>query len=178
MRVGYVLIPILGTLAVGLSSHVKPSVYGSDEQKTNSAKLPRLTAFYSEVRNLVHSYYPKATSHLLKDKIHFEDNTRIFIVHLPDMGGEWQDPVEERGPKKRGILCEMGLRPGEYGGAAAVPQTFDRHYFKVLLMAPHSKKHDCFLYVHLYYPPNVSPKFLKEFQDLINDFEKHLEVEK
>jgi len=53
---------------------------------------PALKRFYSELRTLFRKHYPKATSHLLKDKIHFEHDTRVFIVHEPLKTGEWQDP--------------------------------------------------------------------------------------
>lgn len=44
-------------------------------------QIPALTRFYSELQTLFRKHYPKATSHLLKDKIHFEHDTRVFIVH-------------------------------------------------------------------------------------------------
>ena len=174
MRRGYALLPLLGVLGAMIVTN--PVSNGQEDREAHSPKLPALKRLYSEVRRLARDYYPKVTSHVLKHKIHFEHDTRIFIVHIPDMGGDWQDPSEERGPNKAGILCDMELRPGDYGGTAPLPATFDRHYYKVLVIAPYSKKYDCYLYAHLYYPANavVSPKFLKQFQDLINDFEKHL----
>jgi len=136
---------------------------------------PALERFYSELRTLFRKHYPKATSHLLKDKIHFEHDTRVFIVHEAYKTGEWQDPWEERGPKPGGILCDITLQKGQYQGAAVAPQTFDKRYFKVLLMAPYSSKRDVHLYVHLSYPGNVSTDFLKEFTDLVNGFEKYVD---
>src|SRR6185436_9507143 len=116
-------------------------------------------------------YYPKATSHLLKEKMHFEHDTRIFIVHEPTKTGEWQDPWETRGPKPGGILCEIERREGKYEGAAVVPQTFDKRYFRVLVMAPYSNKHNAHLYIHLSYPGNVKDDFLKQFTELANGWE-------
>ena len=117
----------------------------------------------------------KATSHLLKDQIHFEHDTRVFLVHEPLKTGDWQDPRETRGPKPGGILCEITLQKGEYRGAAVVPQTFDKRYFKVLVMASYSPKRDVHIYVHLSYPGNVSTDFLKEFADLVNGFETYVD---
>ncbi len=136
---------------------------------------PVLKRFYSELRTLFRKHYPKATSHLLKDKIHVEHDTRFFIVHEAYKTGEWQDPWEERGPKLGGILCDITLQKGQYQGAAVAPQTFDKRYFTVLLMAPYSPKRDVHLYVHLSYPGNVSSDFLKEFTDLVNGFEKYVD---
>ncbi len=56
-----------------------------------------------------------------------------------------------------------------------VPQTFDNRYFRLLLMAPYSRQSDAHLYVHLAYPGNVSPDFLKEFTGLVNEFERYLD---
>src|SRR3989304_3930820 len=44
---------------------------------------PALERFYSELRNLFRKHYPKATSHLLQDQIHFEHDTHVFLVHEP-----------------------------------------------------------------------------------------------
>lgn len=149
-----------------------PSARAADNEPLQSPALKRL---YSELRTLFRKHYPKATSHLLKDKIHFEHDTRVFIVHEPLKTGEWQDPWETRGPKPGGILCDITLERGQYHGAAVVPQTFDKRYFKVLLMAPYSPKRDAHVYVHLSYPGNVGTDFLKEFTELVNGFEQYVD---
>jgi hypothetical protein len=41
-------------------------------------------------------------------------------------------------------------------------------------MAPYSKKLDRHLYVHLKYPGDVHKEFLKDFQRLVDGFEKHV----
>ena len=159
------LIALLGIL---FSS---PAPAAEDEALQN----PTLKGFYTELRTLFRKHYPKATSHLLKDKIHFEFETRVFIVHEPLKTGEWQDPWETRGPKPGGILCDITLQKGPYRGQAFVPQTFDRRYFKSLLAATYSSKHDAHLEVHLSYPRNVSDEFLKQFTELVNDFGKYVQ---
>lgn len=149
-----------------------PSAIAADDQPFQS---PALKRFYSELRALFRKHYPKATSHLLKGTIHFEHDTQVFIVHEPWKTGEWQDPRETRGPKPGGILCDITLKRGQYQGAAVVPQTFDKRYFTVLLMAPYSPKHDVHVYVHLSYPGNVSTDFLQEFTELIHAFQKYVD---
>jgi len=148
------------------------SVYA---QNADTLHDPRLEQIYSSVQRIVIHHYPTATYHLLKNKIHFEDNTRLFIIHVPLKTGEWQDPWEERGPRKGGILGTIELRDGEYTGAAMVPQMFDRFYYSIILMAPYSRKHDCHLYVHLYVPKHQSkPEFTKELTEMVNAFESKL----
>src|SRR5262249_40391453 len=135
------------------------------ETDAGALQNPALKPLYPELQMLFRKYYPKATSHLLKDKIHFEQDTRVFIVHEPTLNGEWQDPWEERGPNPGGILCELTMLKGRYGGQAVAPQTFDKRYFKVLLLAPYAAKPDCHLEVHLYYPRDVNGEFLKQFTE-------------
>jgi hypothetical protein len=135
----------------------------------------RLERLYPELRTLFLRHYPQVTSHLLDEKIHFEQDTRVFIVHESLKTGEWQDPRETRGPKRGGILCDLELREGKYNGAAVVPQTFDKRYFKLLVMAPYSQKHNAHLYLHLCYPSNVSDDFLKQFTEQVNGLEKYLD---
>jgi hypothetical protein len=155
-----------------ISALIAAPAGGADEEPLQN---PALKRFYSELRTLFRRYYPEATSHLLKDKIHFEYDTRVFIVHEPLKTGEWQDPWETRGPKLGGILCDIELRKGRYNGAASVPQTFEKRYFKLLVMAAYSPKQDAHLYIHLSYPANVSVDFLKQFTELANDFGKYVD---
>ena len=138
---------------------------------------PRLKDIYREIRTLVKRFYPEAATYLLKNKIQFEFNTRPYIIHVALKTGEWQDPWEERGPKKDGILGTIEIRKGQYMGAAVVPQTFDRKYYSIMLMAPYSQKYDCHLYVHLYIPKSGrNPEFIKEFTEQINGFEDKLKM--
>ena len=136
---------------------------------------PALKRYYSELRTLFQRHYPKSTSHLLRDKIHFEHDTRVFIVHEAYKTGEWQDPWEERGPNPGGIHCDLVLQKGPDEGAAMLPQTFDKRYYKVLVMARYSAKHDAHIYVHLAYPQNVSSEFLRQFGTLVDDFTKYVD---
>ena len=136
---------------------------------------PALKRFYSELKTLFRKHYPQATSHLLKDSIHFESDARVFIVHEATMTGDWQDPWETRGPKPGGILCDIRLNKGNYQEQVVAPQTFDTRYFKTLLLAPYSEKHDTHIVVHLSYPRNVKEDFLRQFTELVNEFGKYVE---
>jgi hypothetical protein len=127
---------------------------------------------YSELDALFRRYYPHVTSEVLNDTIHFEYNTRVFLIHEPLKTGEWQDAREERGPNRGGILCDIELRNGKYLGAAVVPQTFDKRYFKLWVAAPYSVNRDKHLYVHLYYPADVKTDFLQEFSRVVEAFAK------
>lgn len=167
-----VFIPVtLAILTLGLC-FASPSIAAESEKQATYNIAP----LYQEVRELVRKYYPIATSHTLNNKIHFEYDTRIFIVHEPYKTGEWQDAREERGPKKDGIMGTIQLQKGPWQGAAVVPQTFNKRYFKVLLMAPYSKKLDAHIHVLIKYPRNVDKKFLKEITTLLNHFEAYVET--
>jgi hypothetical protein len=131
-----------------------------------------LQPVYRELDALFHHYNPNATSEALNGAIHFEYNTRVFLVHEPLKTGEWQDATGVRGPNGGGIRCDIELRKGRYLGAAAVPQTFDKRYFKLWVAAPYSVSRDQHLYVHLYYPANVRAEFLETFSRVVEGFAK------
>ena len=141
---------------------------GGAEQR--SAHEPSLPAVYSELDGLFHRYYPNVASQASADAIHFEYNTRVFLIHEPLRTGEWQDAREVRGPNRGGILCHAELRKGRYAGAAAVPQTFDKRYFQLSVFAPYSAIRDEHLYVHLYHPGDVKTDFLEEFSRIVAGF--------
>jgi len=131
--------------------------------------------FYSEVRHILRRHYPQATSHVLNNDVHFEHNTRLFILHEPTKTGRWQDPWPERGPRQGGIYCEIKYQPGKYMGAAATPQSFNKRYFTLMLLAPSSTKLNAHLFVHLKYPSTgkMPAGFLAQMVDVINNFEKY-----
>ena len=135
---------------------------------------PDLKPLLEEVRKAVQKHYPKARVTLKDETIHFEFNTRKFMIHAPLLTGEWQDAHEEVGPQKGGIHGTLELRAGPYGGMAAVPQSFDVRYFTLWLTAPYSRALDHHLYVHLKYPRDVPRDFLKEFEALVEGFDKHV----
>jgi hypothetical protein len=138
----------------------------------DDVRQPDLRPFLNEVRTLVLKYYPNAGVTLKDQSIHLEFNTRKFMIHEPLLTGEWQDAHEETGPQKGGIYGDIELRAGEYAGMAGVPQSFDKRYFTLHVMAPYSKKLNRHLYIHLKYPRDVHKEFLTEFERLINGFEK------
>lgn len=131
---------------------------------------------YNEIRQVVRRHYPKATSHSLGDKIHFEHDTRIFVIHEALKTGEWQDPFEVRGPKLNGIHCDVSIRPGRWGGAAVVPQTFNKRYFTSYLAAPYSEKLDAHLYVLIRFPRNVPDGFWPDLGRILDNFDRHVTV--
>lgn len=144
----------------------------------DDAPKPDLKPLLAEVQKLVQKYYPTAEVTLKDQTIHFEFNVRKFMLHEPTLTGEWQDAYEDWGPQKGGIHADLELREGQYSGMAAVPQTIDKRYFTLFLTAPHSRKIDHHLYIHLKYPRNVPEVFVKEFVDLTNGFDKYVEVRK
>lgn len=125
---------------------------------------------YSQLDVLFRRYYPHVKAEASSDRIHFEHNTRIFLIHEPLRTGEWQDAREVRGPNRGGILCDIELRKGKYLGAAAVPQTFDKRYFRLSVAAPYSVSRDEHLYVRLSYPADAKVEFLEQFSTVVNGF--------
>lgn len=131
---------------------------------------PRLERLYASLRPVFLEHFPQATSEAAGDRVHFEHDTRPFLIHMPLKTGEWQEAVEVRGPNRRGILCNVQLVDGVYGGAAMLPMTSDDRYFKTLVMAVASPSRDAYLYVHLSYPDGVSREFLGAFVRTLDGF--------
>jgi hypothetical protein len=138
--------------------------------RADDPPAPDLKPLLAQVRKLVERHYPQGQVTLKDQTIHVEFNTRKFMIHEPTLTGEWQDAWEDVGPQKGGIWADIELRPGEYRGMAAVPQTIDKRYFILLLTATYSKKLDHHLYVHLKYPHGAPKEFVRDFESLINGF--------
>jgi len=129
-----------------------------------------LNSFYSSLGAVFTKHYPAVTVSAKGETVTFDHRTRLFMIHAPLKTGEWQDAAEQRGPTKGGVYCQIVSERGLYRGAAVVPQTFDKHYFTVLLLAPYSKRLDRHLHVLLSYPADASKEFLREFTDTVNKF--------
>jgi hypothetical protein len=139
----------------------------------HAAKCPAaddLAAFYTSLRAVFAKHYPAVVFSAEDKQARFEHRTQVFMIHEPLKTGEWQEAREQRGPRKGGIYCEIVPTSGPYVGAAAVPQTFDKRYFRLLLLAPYSKRLDQHLYVRLSYPADASNEFLREFTEVIKNF--------
>lgn len=153
------------------------SAAGVDEPPRQPAKAtppPVEKSLYWNLKAVFRRHYEGFASHQLDNKLHFERDTRIFVLHLPLKTGEWQDPVERRGPRRNGVYCDIEVRAGHWKGAAMVPQRFDRHYYYVYLMAPYSAKRDCHLYVRLLVPKHGVPEsFLGEFTSVVNKCDEY-----
>jgi hypothetical protein len=146
-------------------------------RRTVADEAPKLNMkpLYEEVRKLVEKRYPKAKVSLKDQTIHFEFNTRKFMIHeMTRIGDRWQDAHEEPGPQPDGIYCDIELRPGQYLGALVLPHNSDKRYFTLSVSAPYSKKLDRHLYIHLKYPSRVSKEFLKDFNKLMDGFDTHV----
>jgi hypothetical protein len=138
------------------------------------APEPDLKPLLRDVEKLVGRYYPKAQVTLKDRTIHFEFNTRKFMIHEPNLAGEWQNASEVVGPQKGGICGRLELCRGKYGAQLALPHRSDKRYFTSQLLAPYSEKWDRHLMVELMYPADVPKDFLKDFYRLVSEFDKHI----
>jgi CubicO group peptidase (beta-lactamase class C family) len=144
---------------------------GAGRTWAGEAPKPDLKSLQSEVSKLVEKHYPKAKVTLKDQIIHFEFNTRKFMIHeLSRIGDKWQDAREEPGPQPGGIYCDIELRLGQYTGPLVLPLTVDKRYFKLYYAVPYSKRLDRHLYIHLKYPERVPEEFLKDFKQLTDEF--------
>ncbi len=160
------------TIIVGLGLVGLAMEAGLDDARADESRLAR---FHEAARALVLKRFPEAKAEADGDRLRYAHATRTFQVHLPLKTGEWQDAVAMTGPKKGGILIEIELREGRWEGAAVVPQSFDHHYFDVLLLAPYAKSHDRHLVVRIATPRlGADAELVEAFTKLANDFAAHL----
>jgi hypothetical protein len=126
--------------------------------------------FCAGLRPVFFGRYPGIDFTMRGDTATFEHNCRIYLIHNATKTGEWQDAVEERGPKKGGIYCRITVQNGPYQGAAAAPQTFDKRYFKTLFLVAYSKRLDRHLVASLSYPTDAPADVLRQFTEDFNRF--------
>ena len=136
----------------------------------SQAALPTLQRVHSLLDPVFQRHFPKVTSTVTAEGVHFEADTRGFLIHLPLLTGEWQEAREIKGPNRNGILCDIRWGEGKYDGQALLPQTFDDRYFKTLVMVVPPPGQNGYLHVRLSYPDGVNPLFMKEFADQLDGF--------
>jgi hypothetical protein len=158
MRRVAVLPSLIVAALVGANGRVEPET---------TSTSPILTGLQSRLRPVLQRYYPQAKSQVRGEVLQFEQDTRVFLIHIPLKTGEWQEAREVKGPNQGGILCTIELRNGRYDGAAVLPQTFNDRYFETLVMAEASPDQSRYLYVHLSYPHGVERRFLGEFHEVV-----------
>ncbi len=136
---------------------------------TPASAVPSASPFFDTVSKLLHEYYPHSL------KIHSKSNTyhAEYKVRMYDVA---QTNTVEPGPEWSGIWITMELKPGLYLGTEAVPKLLNQYDgpYKVMLLAPDSKRLDCHMSVRIAYPLDVNPDFLTRFKSTVADFEKYL----
>ncbi len=160
-----ILLRLITTACLLLIANLAMAQATDDEPRLPKPFMTKMTA-------LIKHYYPEMTVTTNDHEVSFVYRTRTFMIHHPTKTGQWQEARPEQGPHPDGILCRLRVQTGPYNGAAVLPQTFDYRYFKVLIMAPYSKKTNCHLHAQLYYPEQkTSPDFLRHWSQLVDDFE-------
>jgi len=139
---------------------------------TTTARADEVADYYSTLQTLFARHFPKVAATAKNGGLTFDYQTRIFLIHEHGKGGGWGDAAEERGPNPGGIYCEIVSEEGPYNGQAEAPQIFDKRYFKILLVAPYSKRLNRHLHILLSYPDGTPDAFLREFKEAADRFEK------
>ncbi len=135
---------------------------------------PPFQALEENLGSVLKKHYPDIKLERAKTaaaSIRWSHATRKFMIHLPTLTGQWQEATETLGPDRGGIICTAVIREGPHSGMAVVPQTFDRHYFRVLMMAPDREDANAHVVVRLYYPPDVDKAVVSEIAELVQKFD-------
>jgi hypothetical protein len=135
-----------------------------------------LNRFHQELRKVLAKHFPRASSHVFDDKIHFEHATRLYVARAIAKTPLGQQPplVEVRGPNNDGVWCEIRFREGFVPYARSEGAT-DRQHFTEYIYYPHFQDLDCHLYVTLRLPSGaeqqVQGQFLADFRKLLESFD-------
>lgn len=109
-----------GAVLLAFPFAVVMTVQGDEGNVSVVAHAERLGVLYSNLQALFLRHYPQVASRRTESSLHFEYDTRVFLVHRVLKTGEWQEAREELGPNRHGILCDIGVVQGLYQGAAVV----------------------------------------------------------
>ncbi len=129
-----------------------------------------IAKLHSAVRTLVLRYYPEASTHFLGTRIHFEDDTKLYLRASTDSSGR-RSVTEVRGPKAGGVYCDMIVRDGRVPSSFA-SQVLDRSVFAERISSSESREYDCYLAIRLKTPSDVPERFLIDFGTLVSNFEE------
>jgi hypothetical protein len=152
--------------------------------KPDEQKIKTIEPLYQEVQQLVQRYYPKAVLSASYDpktqaeRIHFQYNTQRVWMYVARKDGSGEELKLERGPFVGGIWCDMTLEKGRYAGTMEGLEKGRTELgpdFNNYVIAPYSKKLDRRVTVILRYPGGTPPKFLKQLNALVGDFERYVE---
>jgi|JI10StandDraft_1071094.scaffolds.fasta_scaffold202019_2 hypothetical protein len=152
-------------LTFALVSAISSGQANAHSSATESPSV--LSTLASRLNPILQRHYPHAKVTIEGNRIAFEYDTRVFLVHSALKTGEWQEAREVEGPNRNGILCAIELREGRYDGAAVLPQTFNEHYFQTTVMQVPSRDGARYLYVPLSFPSGAQAGFQQEFSDLM-----------
>lgn len=165
IRIRIVMVAWIALVAIFSNWNATVASAQQSEMKTAEQLAP-------ELKRIVLKHYPKAVFEVKENTLHFEFNTRKFMIHEALLTGEWQDAFEEIGPQKSGIFGTVTVQSGPYQGMAAIPQTFDKRYFKLIMNAPYNKLRNQHMMVHLKVPNDVKKEFLQDFNDWMDSVTK------
>jgi hypothetical protein len=96
----------------------------------DDAPKPDLKPLLKEVRKVIEKHYPKATVTLKDQTIHFEFNTRKFMIHEPTLTGEWQDAREGKTERCQEPFLTLGSKKQP----EKVPDTFTARFAVTFLL--------------------------------------------
>lgn len=115
------------------------------------------------LESLVIEYYPRAKVTRAEKSAHFEfkvkalkqPNSNKFIL-IPDT---------------EGIVCDINIVAGRYGGPEYLPMQSNETYYVSLLMAPYSATSDKHMLTRMLFPPSTSVDFLNRFKQIVNRYQ-------
>ncbi|MCP4899479.1 MAG: hypothetical protein GY906_21140 [bacterium] len=126
------------------------------------ATHPVVTSLSVQLLPIVRTAYPNSDIAFESDRMTASANTRSFTVHGGSKIGKWStEPHIEKGPSFEGFILTIAVHDGPYRGAAVIPQTLKRPYWRTFLDAAEILDEDRHITVHFSYGARVTRELLQ-----------------
>jgi hypothetical protein len=157
-------IPSLGDEQPDATTKARTPLQQGEGHRT---RPPELSDVYDRVREVCDQLCPSARiSDVAADSaVLGEYRTREFQVYTIYKGGQIAElPHQERGPEYDGFLLRVTLQPGQYQGAAVIPQNLRHPYWTTYLNAVSVPDKDEHLHIQLSYGSRTDRELLEQLK--------------
>ncbi len=153
---------------VASSTTIDTSVVAKGPTSVNVGDVRSLSpldfkAVCAALESLMIEYYPRAKITKDDKSAHFE--FKVKSLKLPNANKFILIPDTE------GIVCDVSIVPGRYGGPEYLPMQANETYYVSLLMAPYSTPSDKHMLTRMLFPPSTSVDFLNRFKQIVNRYQ-------
>lgn len=114
-----------------------------------------------KVTKIVLEHFPKAAVVVDHGNLVAKQGTMIFTVHRRSKTGKVGEKTDQvEGPNYQGFILSISVQDGQYHGAAVVPQTLQRPYWKTYIDRPATKDGKSHFVINFSYGARLNREFI------------------